>query len=72
MSARIMVVPPSTEVGEIAREMAPAGFELVLARNVPEIEADFTQWMKDNIDKLPVNRAAVQEYIALREKAAKK
>jgi phosphoglycerate dehydrogenase-like enzyme len=39
MSARIMVVPPSTEVGEIAREMAPAGFELVLARNVPEIEA---------------------------------
>ncbi len=33
MSARIIVVPPSTEVGEIAREMAPAGFELVLARN---------------------------------------
>jgi phosphoglycerate dehydrogenase-like enzyme len=40
MSARIIVVPPSTEVGEIAREMAPAGFELVLVRNtVPEIEA---------------------------------
>jgi phosphoglycerate dehydrogenase-like enzyme len=40
MSARIIVVPPSTEIGEIAREMAPAGFELVLARNDrPEIEA---------------------------------
>jgi len=32
----------------------------------PEIEADFTQWMKDNIDKLPVDRAAVQEFIAAR------
>ena len=40
MSARIIVVPPSTEVGEIAREMAPAGFELVLVgNNFPEIEA---------------------------------
>ena len=38
----------------------------------PEIEADFTQWMKDNIDKLPVSRAAVQEYIASREKTSKK
>ena len=38
----------------------------------PEIDADFNQWMKDNIDKLPVNRAAVQEYIAQRETAAKK
>ena len=33
MSARIIVVPPSSEIGEIARETAPAGFELVLARN---------------------------------------
>jgi phosphoglycerate dehydrogenase-like enzyme len=33
MSARIIVVPPSSEIGEIARGMAPAGFELVLARN---------------------------------------
>jgi phosphoglycerate dehydrogenase-like enzyme len=32
MSPRIMVVPPSADVGEIAREMAPAGFELVLAQ----------------------------------------
>ncbi|HKA81566.1 MAG TPA: hypothetical protein VKD43_16125, partial [Xanthobacteraceae bacterium] len=40
MSARIIVVPPSTEVGNLAREMAPAGFELVLARNDRlEIEA---------------------------------
>jgi phosphoglycerate dehydrogenase-like enzyme len=40
MSARIIVVPPSAEIGAIAREMAPAGFELVLARNDrPEIEA---------------------------------
>src|SRR3982751_68297 len=37
----------------------------------PEIEADFTQWMKDNIDKLPVARAAVAEYIAQREKGRK-
>ena len=40
MSARIIVVPPSSEIGAIAREMGPAGFELVLARNSPaEIEA---------------------------------
>lgn len=38
----------------------------------PEIEADFTQWMKDNIDKLPISHAVVQEYIDSREKAAKK
>ena len=38
----------------------------------PEIEADFTQWMKDNIDKLPVSHAAVQEYIdALAKRAAR-
>ena len=41
MSARIIVVPPSlAEIGEIARGMAPAGFELVVARNDrAEIEA---------------------------------
>lgn len=33
MSPRIIVVPPSSEVAEIAREMAPDGFELVLARD---------------------------------------
>jgi phosphoglycerate dehydrogenase-like enzyme len=33
MSARIIVVPPSSEIGDIARATAPAGFELVLARN---------------------------------------
>jgi phosphoglycerate dehydrogenase-like enzyme len=33
MSARIIVVPPSAEIGEIARAMAPSGFELVLTRN---------------------------------------
>ena len=38
----------------------------------PEIEADFVQWMKDNIDKLPVSHAAVQEYIdALAKRAAR-
>jgi phosphoglycerate dehydrogenase-like enzyme len=31
MSPRIVVIPPSSEVAEIAREMAPDGFELVLA-----------------------------------------
>ena len=30
---RIVVVPPSADAGEIAREMAPPGFELVLARD---------------------------------------
>jgi len=40
MSPRIVLVPPSADVGEIAREMAPAGFELVLARDgSPEYEA---------------------------------
>jgi phosphoglycerate dehydrogenase-like enzyme len=32
MTARIVVVPPSAETGEIARELAPAGFELVLVQ----------------------------------------
>jgi phosphoglycerate dehydrogenase-like enzyme len=37
MSSRIIVVPPSSEIGEIASGLAPAGFELVLARdNGPE------------------------------------
>lgn len=31
MSSRIIVVPPSVETGELAREMAPSGFELALA-----------------------------------------
>ena len=40
MSPRIIVVPPTSEIGEIAREMAPAGFELVLVRNDgPELAA---------------------------------
>src|SRR3989337_1490989 len=38
MSPRIILVAPSTEVGAIAREMAPAGFELVLAYNPSEFE----------------------------------
>ena len=40
MNPRIVVVPPSAEVAEIARGMAPAGFELVLVRQPgPELEA---------------------------------
>ena len=39
MGPRIIVVPTSTETGEIAREMAPANFELVLARGGSELEA---------------------------------
>jgi regulator of RNase E activity RraA len=31
-----------------------------------EIEADFTQWLRDNVGKVPVDRAAVEEYIAAR------
>jgi phosphoglycerate dehydrogenase-like enzyme len=33
MPSRIVVVAPSAEIGEIAREMAPAGFDVVIARN---------------------------------------
>jgi phosphoglycerate dehydrogenase-like enzyme len=33
MAPRIIVVPPSAETGEIAREMAPAGFDLVVAQD---------------------------------------
>ena len=41
MAPRIVVVPPSyAEIAEIAREMAPSGFELVVTRNDPaELEA---------------------------------
>src|SRR5438128_2660378 len=40
MNPRIIVVPPSADAGEIAREMAPAGFELVLAQSgSPAFEA---------------------------------
>ena len=40
MAPRIVVVPPSAETGEIARQMAPAGFDLVLARDSgAELEA---------------------------------
>jgi hypothetical protein len=38
----------------------------------PEIEADFRQWMRDNIDKLPVSHAGVQEYLDLLAKQTKK
>src|SRR5215207_3754809 len=40
MNPRLVVVPPTAEVAEIARGMAPAGFELVLVRQPgPELEA---------------------------------
>jgi glyoxylate reductase/D-3-phosphoglycerate dehydrogenase len=39
MGPRIIVVPTSAETGEIAREMTPSDFELVLARVGPELEA---------------------------------
>ena len=38
----------------------------------PEIEGDFRQWMRDNIDKLPVTHAGVQEYLDLLAKQTKK
>ena len=37
-------------------------------RWTPDIEADFTQWLKDNIDKLPVAREQVEEILKRREK----
>src|SRR5262245_13509814 len=40
MASRIVLVPPTAEVAKIAREMAPAGFELVLVPGPgPELEA---------------------------------
>ncbi len=38
----------------------------------PAIEADFTGWLKQNVDKVPVDKTAVQEYIAEREKRGMK
>lgn len=38
----------------------------------PEIEADFTRWLKDNIDTLPIGHAAIQDYIDARQKTAGK
>lgn len=38
------------------------------ARWSDEIEKDFTQWLKDNVDKLPVGREQVLEYIKERER----
>lgn len=32
---RIVVVPPTTKIGELAREMAPGGFELVISDGAP-------------------------------------
>jgi phosphoglycerate dehydrogenase-like enzyme len=44
MAPRIIFVPPSPEIGEIAREMAPAGFDLTLVRsNAPEFTAALAQ-----------------------------
>jgi phosphoglycerate dehydrogenase-like enzyme len=44
MNPRIILVPPSSEVGTIAREMAPAGFDLVLAQpGAAEFEAALGQ-----------------------------
>lgn len=39
MTARIVVVPPSAEVATIAREMAPTGFDFVLAETEGELQA---------------------------------
>jgi phosphoglycerate dehydrogenase-like enzyme len=39
MTSRIVVVPPSAEVGAIASEMAPAGFDTVLAQSDGEMQA---------------------------------
>jgi phosphoglycerate dehydrogenase-like enzyme len=44
MTARIVVVPPSAETGEIARELAPAGFELAL---VPQDSPQFAAALGD-------------------------
>ena len=37
MGARIVVVPPSAETADIARELSPADFDLVIARDAAEV-----------------------------------
>jgi hypothetical protein len=38
----------------------------------PEIEADYTGWLKENMDKLPVPRPQIQEILDERAKRAKR
>jgi regulator of RNase E activity RraA len=40
------------------------------ARWAPDIQKDFTQWLKDNVNKLPVGREEVLEIIKQRESTA--
>ena len=39
------------------------------ARWSDDIQKDFTQWLKDNVNKLPVGKEQVQEIIKQRENA---
>ena len=54
MAPKIIVVPPSDETGEIAREMAPAGFELVLARSGADEASTMNVPEKQDSSSLPV------------------
>jgi glyoxylate reductase/D-3-phosphoglycerate dehydrogenase len=64
MKPRIIVVPPSPDVSEIAREMAPSGFETVLASaGTPELaaalgEAEYMVCYPNVVMKDPFYRAA--------------
>lgn len=43
MSPRLIVVPPSPDVADIARDMAPSGFDLVMPQPGAELEAALPQ-----------------------------
>jgi phosphoglycerate dehydrogenase-like enzyme len=64
MKPRIIVVPPSPDVSEIAREMAPSGFDTVLApAGTPELaaalgEAEYMVCYPNVVMKDPFYRAA--------------
>ena len=63
MTARIILVPPSSEVAEIAREMAPSGFDTVLAASDGEMQsalgsAEYMICYPNVVMKEPFYRAA--------------
>ena len=43
------------------------GLHQIHAKWSEEIEQDFTSWLKDNIEELPVPKKDLQEYIKSRE-----
>ena len=80
----VMFIPPQlaekvvqyseiTHLRDTVRTSAAAGEEIHrrpdrCAHGRAPIEADFTGWLRDNIDKLPVARAQIEEILQKRAK----